>query len=164
MAETGVGAPLVRVVWGTGTGPTAVAAYDAALADANVHDYNLATVSSVVPPEASVEPVGTAPDLGPDGGRLWVVEARTSTVGPVRAAAALGWAVGPGGGVFYEAGDAEDEDAARQEVLTGLAAARELRDSEFPDEQVESVAFDVPSGTHGTAVVLAAYGDAEPIL
>ncbi|MEF8907067.1 MAG: pyruvoyl-dependent arginine decarboxylase, partial [Haloarculaceae archaeon] len=38
---------VIRVVWGSGTGPTGTAAYDAALAEAGVHDYNLVTVSSV---------------------------------------------------------------------------------------------------------------------
>jgi arginine decarboxylase len=162
MVPDGAGPPHIRVVSGTGTGPTDVASFDAALAEAGVHDYNLARLSSVVPPEATVEAVGTAPDLGPVGGRLWTVQARTTTVGPGRVAAALGWAVGPDGGVFYEAGDAEDEDTAREQVRSGLAAARELRRRGLPDEGVESVAFDVPAGTHGTAVVLAAYGAAEP--
>lgn len=163
MAADGAGAPRIRVVRGTGTGPTAVASYDAALADANVHDYNLARLSSVVPAGATVEVVGTAPDLGPVGGRLWTVQARTTTAGPGRAAAALGWATGADGGVFYEAGDAEDQDAARQAVRSGLDAARGLRETPLPDERVESVALEVPAGTYGTAVVLAAYGGAEPL-
>lgn len=69
----------IRVVPGTGTGPTALAAYDAALADAGVHNYNLIRVSSVVPAESRIEVLDTAPDLGPAGNRLTVVEARTTT-------------------------------------------------------------------------------------
>ena len=42
----------IRVVRGTATGPTATASYDAALAAANVHDYNLVSVSSVIPADA----------------------------------------------------------------------------------------------------------------
>ena len=162
MADDGAGAPRIRVVWGTGTGPTAVAAYDAALAGANLHDYNLATLSSVVPPGAAVEVVGSAPELGPVGGRLWTVQARTTVAGPGRAAAALGWATGPEGGVLYEAGDAEDAAAAEGRVREGLDAARELRGRELPESGVESAAFDVPAGAHGTAVVVAAFGRAEP--
>ncbi len=162
MAPDGAGALHIRVVSGTGTGPTDVASFDAALADAGVHDYNLARLSSVVPPEATVEAVGTAPDLGPVGGRLWTVQARTTTAGPGRVAAALGWATGADGGVFYEAVDTE-EAAARQAVRSGLDAARELREAALPDERVESVALEVPPGTYGTAVVLAAYGGADPL-
>ena len=66
----------VRIVWGSSRGPTALSAYDAALAAANVHDYNVVHVSSVLPAGANVDPVGTAPDLGPVGERLTVVEAR----------------------------------------------------------------------------------------
>ncbi|MFB6360516.1 MAG: pyruvoyl-dependent arginine decarboxylase [Halobacteriales archaeon] len=163
MSTDGIGSPLIRVVHGSGTGPTAVASYDAALADANLHEYNLATLSSVVPPGATVEAVGTAPALGPVGGRLWTVQARTTTAGPGRAAAALGWAEGPDGGVLYEAGESEDEAAARAQVESGLDAARTLRDAALPNDHIESTAFDVPAGTYGTAVVVAAYGEAEPI-
>lgn len=163
MADEGAAPPRIRVVRGSGTGPTAVAAYDAALADANVHDYNLARLSSVVPPNATVEAVETAPELGPVGGRLWVVEARGTVQGPGRAVAALGWATGPDGGVFYEADGEPDEEAAREQVRSGLAAARELRGSALPEERTESVALDVPEGRFGTAVVLAAYGEAEPL-
>ncbi|MFB6362318.1 MAG: pyruvoyl-dependent arginine decarboxylase [Halobacteriales archaeon] len=163
MVAEGNSAPNVRVVDGTGTGPTAVASYDAALADANLHAYNLATLSSVVPPGSAVEAVGTAPPLGPAGGRLWTVQARTTTAGPGRAAGALGWAAGPDGGVLYEAGDAEDEAAAREQVVSGLDAARTLRNASLPDEHIVSTAFEVPAGTYGTAVVVAAFGEAEPI-
>ncbi len=54
----------IRVVWGTATGPTALAAYDAALAEAGVHNYNLISLSSVIPTEPAIEVTGTAPDLG----------------------------------------------------------------------------------------------------
>src|SRR6056297_4057573 len=93
----------IRVVWGTASGPTRMSSYDAALADANVHNYNLVAVSSVVPADAEVEAVGTAPDLGPAGERLTVVEARATRAGPGRVSAALGWTTGEDGpGLFYE--------------------------------------------------------------
>lgn len=163
MADDGAPTRPIRVVWGTASGPTPVAAYDAALAAANVHEYNLAHVSSVVPPDAVVEAVGTAPDLGPVGGRLWVVEARATAEGPGRATAALGWATGADGGVFYEAAGAVDEAAAREAVVAGLAAARDLRDRELPDEAVRTVTVDATRGSHAAAVVVAAYGEAEPM-
>lgn len=75
VAETAV-MGRVRIVWGTGTGSTALASYDAALAAAGVHEYNLVRVSSVLPADTTVDVVGTAPDLGPVGGTLTVVEAR----------------------------------------------------------------------------------------
>lgn len=163
MVPAGVaGGPLIRVVWGTGTGPTAVAAYDAALVDAGVGAYNLSTVSSVVPADASVEAVETAPPLGAPGDCLTVVEARANAADAARATAGLGWAVGPGPGLFYEACGAFDEPAARREVETGLEAARRLRDWEFDDIDVRTASLRA-SSAHAAAVVLAVYGDAEPV-
>ena len=155
----------IRVVWGTASGPTEIAAYDAALADANVHDYNLVTVSSVVPANATVETVGTAPDLGPAGNRLTVVQARHVEAGPGRVTAGLGWATTDGGpGIFYEAGGAADEDDVRDRLRQGLAAGRDLRDWAFTDEQFRVVSTDAEAGTYTAAVVVAAYGDSKPIL
>lgn len=101
----------VRVVAGTGTGPTPTAAYDAALLDAGVGNYNLVTVSSVVPSGATLETLETAPDVGEVGDRLTVVQARA--VG-TRVAAALAWArTETGEGLFYE-GSAADPPAVDQ--------------------------------------------------
>lgn len=134
----------IRVVTGTGAGRTALSAYDAALADANVHDYNLVSVSSVVPPRATVEVVGSAPDLGPVGGRLTVVQSRSVT-GPeteVAPCAALGWARGPDGqGVFYEAAGT-DIESVRREVETGLADGASLREWTPERRRVETVVAD----------------------
>ena len=55
----------VRIVWGSSRGPTALSAYDAALAAANVHDYNVVHVSSVLPAGANVDPSdGSGPRAG----------------------------------------------------------------------------------------------------
>ena len=66
----------IRIVWGVGDGPTEMASYDAALADAGVHNYNLVTVSSMIPAGAEIEVADTAPYLGPPGNRLTVVQGR----------------------------------------------------------------------------------------
>ncbi|NHN60157.1 MULTISPECIES: pyruvoyl-dependent arginine decarboxylase [Halorussus] len=153
----------IRVAWGTGTGPTEMSSYDAALADANLHNYNLVTVSSVVPADAAVEAVGTAPDLGPAGQRLTVVQARATRAGPGRVSAALGWTTGPGPGLFYEAAGEADPGDVAERVETGLAAGRELREWTFTDERVETATTDAEAGTYATAVVVAAYGESEPI-
>jgi arginine decarboxylase len=159
----------IRVAWGTGTGPTAMASYDAALADAGVHNYNLVSVSSVVPADATVEQVGTAPDLGPVGGRLTVVQARATAAGPGRAGAALGWSRTDGGaGLFYETsavGPADGDPAARAAdgVREGLAAGLSLRDWDGDEPTVRASEVTATDGEHATAVVVGAYGDADPI-
>lgn len=170
---------VIRVVWGTATGPTAMASYDAALGAANVHDYNLVAVSSVVPADATIEVVGTAPDLGPPGERLTVVEGRAtvapSTDGesdddvdagadaPETAAAGLGWSREPDGpGIFYEAAGT-DPDAVAERVETGLDNGRRLREWDFADDGRRVVATDVDPESFTTAVVLAVYGESVPL-
>jgi len=155
----------IYVVEGTASAPTAMASYDAALAEANVHNYNLVAVSSVVPADATVEHAGTAPDLGPAGNRLTVVESRATVTDGDTAAAGLGWTTGPGPGLFYEA-HGEDPDAVAQTVEDGLDAGVELRDWELEDRSVVvSEARDDPeTDAYTTALVVAAYGESEPIL
>jgi arginine decarboxylase len=157
---------VIRIVWGTASGPTAIASYDAALAAANVHNYNLVSVSSVVPADATIEVVGDAPSLGPAGERLTVVEGR-STVSPDdagRVAACLGWSrESEGPGIFYESAGREPE-AVRDRVDQGLKAGQELRSWDFDDEGKRLVTANADSEMYTTAVVLAVYGDSTPLL
>jgi arginine decarboxylase len=159
----------IRIVWGTAHAPTAMSSYDATLADANVHNYNLVQVSSVIPDGASVESVGTAPDLGPAGERLTVVESQ-ETVSEGTAVAGLGWACEPSGrGIFYEASGTDSDDVETR-IEQGLATGRKLRDWQFTDGDngrrlvttpEESIEMD--SG-YTTAVVLAVYGESTPLI
>jgi len=153
----------IRVVWGTATGPTALSSYDAALAEAGVHNYNLVTLSSVIPAGPAIELAGTAPELGPPGEALEVVQSAATTAPGERAAAGIGWARSEDGpGIFYEV-DGTDPDTVREEIREGLAVGRDLRDWEFvaEDIHVESVA---PETAHATAVVLATYGESHPVV
>jgi arginine decarboxylase len=152
----------IRVVWGTGEGPTEMASYDAALAAAGVGDYNLVSVSSVIPPDATVEAVGAAPDLGTVGGRVTVVQAGATA--RERVSAALAWAESPAGGLFYEAAAAADADAVRETAASGLAAGRDLRDWSFDDPSVRTVSAEPSGAAYASAVVLAVYGSADPLL
>jgi arginine decarboxylase len=142
-----------------------MAAYDAALADANLHNYNLVTVSSVVPAEATVEAVGTAPDLGPAGNGLTVVQAHADTAGPGRASAALAWAVRDDDpGLFYEAAGETSPGDVESRVTAGIEAGLELRDWPADDPAVRSVTVEADPGEYAAAVVVAAYGQSESLL
>lgn len=167
----------IRVAWGTGTGPTEMSAYDAALADANLHNYNLVTVSSVIPADAYVEAVGTAPDLGPAGNKLTVVEAHAGAAGPRHISAALAWGkregTAPGApdgtdelgpGLFYEVADETDAADVAERARAGIEAGAELREWTIENPTVRSVSVEPDPGEFGSAVVLAAYGESEPIL
>ncbi|MCT9094412.1 pyruvoyl-dependent arginine decarboxylase [Haloarchaeobius sp. HME9146] len=154
----------IRIVWGQATGPTEMSSYDAALAEAGVENYNLVAVSSVIPQDAEVEVVGTAPDLGPVGERLTVVQARATTTEPGHVSAGLGWAQSPEGGLFYEASGDTDEADVDERVRRGLAAGQALRDWEFGEPHVKVESAAVEPGTYTTAVVLAVYGGSDPLL
>jgi len=155
----------IRIVWGTAAGPTPMAAYDAALAAANVHNYNLVSVSSVIPADADLEVVGDAPDLGPAGERLTVVEGRAAAPpGHDRAVAALGWTREPDGpGLFYEA-SGSDPAVVEGELESGIEAGRELRDWGFDDGGRRTVVAEPDRTRHTAAVVLAVYGRSVPIV
>ena len=156
----------IRVVWGGATGPTAMASYDAALAAAAVHDFNLVTVSSVVPADVPIAVEGTAPDLGPAGERLTVVQSR-DTVGPEGerpAVAGLGWArsADDGPGIFYEAAG-DDEAAVRERIEAGLDYGAGLRDWDVAERTVEVRSSEAALEGYTTQVLLAVYGDSDPI-
>jgi arginine decarboxylase len=156
----------VRVAAGTGTGPTELAAYDAALASIDLHDYNLRHVSSIIPADATVEVADRLPDLGQAGGAVTVVEAKAVAAGPAQVGAALGWTrSNEGAGVFYEAAGEADVETLRDRIDRGLAAATELRDREFAvqgAEEIETASASVEDG-YVAAVVVGVYGSAEPI-
>ena len=155
----------VRVVGGAGTGPTEMAAYDAALADANLHQYNLVHISSIIPAGATVRTVTDAPSLGSPGDRLFVVEARATAGSAVTAGVA--WAMPEtGSGIVYEAAgvgrDASVEPDLEAGITSGLAirgldVARENRDRHV-------VEHGPPEDGYATAVVLAVFGRGRPIL
>jgi len=156
--------PMIRIVSGTGTGPTELAAYDTALADAGIHNYNLITVSSMIPMGSRIEVLDSAPDLGPAGEKLTVVEACKTVEADATACAALGWTLDDADrGLFYEA-SGTDLEAVEEMVGTGLAAGRELRDWSFADERIATAESD-PTTDDGytTALVAGIYGESEPI-
>lgn len=149
----------IRIVTGSGHGPTPTAAYDAALAEAGVHNYNLVTLSSVIPADATIERVGTAPDLGPIGHGQYVVQA-AETTDEGEAAAAIGWTrESDGPGIFYEV-SGSNERRVREDVQAGLASGRDLREWEFGDDHValETAKTTEDGDEYASAVVLAVYG------
>jgi arginine decarboxylase len=168
---------VIRIVWGEGTGPTALSAYDAALADAGLHNYNLVTVSSVIPAGAPLAVAETAPDLGPAGERLAIIESR-GTVSPAttnrdadadastagRAVAALAWARDDEGrGLFYEA-SGTDPQHVRAVAEQGLQRGSELREWSLGDRETVVRTTPARSEAHACVVVCGVYGESDPLL
>ena len=126
---TGEGLDIV-VTYGTGTAPTELAAFDAALQGAGVAHFNLIRLSSLIPPGSRVRAPRTWPALaGGWGDRLYAVYAdhRVSTPG-AWACAGLGWAQDEdsGAGMLVEhCGDDEAAIEARlKATLEDLAGRR----------------------------------------
>jgi arginine decarboxylase len=154
---------VIRVVWGTGRGSTEKGSFDAALAAANVHQYNLRTLSSVIPAGAEVEEVGTAPDLSPTGYALDVVLARQTSPPETGAVAGLAWARGEdGAGVFYEEGD-HDPAAVGERLEAGIQRGCELRGIDPSPDGARVVTTDPEPDAYVTAAVVAVYGEGEPL-
>jgi arginine decarboxylase len=128
-------APMQRVLnihlsSGSGAGPTPLAAFDAALMDAGVANYNLLCLSSVIPPNARI--VRAKHRTQPDdyGRRLYVVMSQMREQRPGRHAhAGIGWVqqgeCGPG--LFVELHDA-DRNRLEHDLQTTLEAMRRCRD------------------------------------
>ncbi|MGM0604049.1 MAG: pyruvoyl-dependent arginine decarboxylase [Halobacteriota archaeon] len=154
----------IHVAGGVGRAPTALSAYDSALAAANLHNYNLVQVSSIVPANATVKRVDRAPDLGPAGNKLTVVQAHAvADPGASEAVVAgLGWTTGSGPGMFYEA-TGTDPDAVRADLRSGLEAGGELREWPIEDRSIELATAQPAADEYVAAVVTAAYGDSQPV-
>jgi arginine decarboxylase len=145
----------VPVVSGTGSGPTELDAFDAALAAAGVHAYNLVELSSVLPAGAEPAVGARVPDWR-TGELVATVLAAATGDGPV--AAGLGWTLAEEGGVFYEE-TASTARACEERLRTGLARARDRRDWTWTrGVETEVVAHDPASAPAGAAVVAAVYG------
>ncbi len=94
----------IVVTSGTGTGPTALAAFDAALLAAGVANYNLIPLSSIIPPGSTIENAEHAMPEEEYGHRLYVVLSQGEATQPGQEAwAGLGWTQAPDGrGLFVE--------------------------------------------------------------
>lgn len=104
---------------GKGVGKTPLSAFDAALKDAGVHNYNLITLSSIVPPNTVIKQRKfTSPD-SEYGHKLYVVKAeiRSREAGKY-IGAALGWyQLEDGRGVFVEHEEEDETEGAVRENL-----------------------------------------------
>lgn len=97
---------IVDVVRGVGTGITCVSAFDAALYDAGIANYNLIKLSSIIPVNFEIKVLENKRDTKPQeyGNKLYVILARMDqNVEGKYASAGLGWIQKQdGSGMFVE--------------------------------------------------------------
>lgn len=135
----------IKIVKGEGTGATTLSAFDAALKDAGVYNYNLITLSSIIPPNSKVEKADKY--ISPEteyGHKLYIVMAgeRSNETGKF-IAAGIGWYRLPGGkGMFVEhslKGDTKDAVKSELKFLieNSLKDLCQFRDIEFDKAQMD---------------------------
>lgn len=94
----------ITITTGTGSGPTPLAAFDAALLQSGVGNYNLIPLSSVIPPNSELQLGNYVAPTSEFGHRLYVVISSQQAIEPgVEAWAGLGWVQDTSGkGLFVE--------------------------------------------------------------
>lgn len=149
----------IRVTSGTGEGKTKINAFDRALLDAGIGDYNLIKLSSVIPESSEVE-VGR-PELkeADYGDKLYIVlsESREDREG-YEAWAGLGWTQEESGkGIFMEA-SRDSKEEVEETIKLEIEDAKTYRDEDLKTSEVEIVGKECREGPV-CSVVAAVYED-----
>lgn len=148
----------ITLTCGAGEGPTPLAAFDQALLDAGVANYNLIYLSSVIPAGSRIERVKFVTPPDEYGYRLYVVMARRDEqiAGKV-AWAGLGWTqeAQTGRGLFVEL-YGSDHDEVEQAIHVSLECMIASRPINYGPPQCEIVGK-ACAGLPVCAVVLAVY-------
>lgn len=124
----------IQIATGTGRGHTKLAAFDAALNEAGVANYNLIKLSSVIPPNSKIiekSPIKNQP--GGWGDRLYVVMAEMRVDTPNQEAwAGIGWVQDKktGKGLFVEH-EGTNEKTVRRDIKASLEALQGIRKVDF---------------------------------
>ena len=121
---------IITVTWGVGSGPTEISAFDKALFDAGIAQYNLIYLSSIIPPGATVVTEKHQPKNFDYGNRLYSVMAKNVSDVEESVWAGLGWLVDlkSGKGIFVEH-IAPSKDGVLLEINHSINAMRQYRNS-----------------------------------
>lgn len=156
----------IKVVCGVGSGKTTLSAFDSALKDAGVYNYNLIALSSIIPPNCTISKVKryeTPPEEY--GYKLYVIKAeiRSEEAGKY-IAAGLGWyQLEDGRGIFVEheiKGETRVavESEIKSRIENSLKDLAKFRNIKFEDSKVRSAVSITHIKDHPTSVlVLAVY-------
>jgi arginine decarboxylase len=127
----------IYIAPGIGTGPTKLSAFDAALNDAGIANYNLIRLSSVIPPDTTIQlqnsSISAAVMPGNWGDRLYLVMAEKRVDTPnTEAWAGIGWVQDKKTkkGLFVEH-EGESEKTVRSDITQSLEALMATRNVDF---------------------------------
>ncbi|MBD3354433.1 hypothetical protein GF361_00430 [Candidatus Woesearchaeota archaeon] len=133
---------LISVTYGKGIGKTEISAFDSALWDGGIGDYNLITLSSVIPPNSRIEVKRLQIDNRDIGNKLYVVLSKcfARNIGE-EAYAGLGWVTKEdGSGVFMEECGKSKEEV-KQRIKDSLESAISYRNGNYSsiDYHIEKI-------------------------
>lgn len=150
----------IQLTSGTGSGPTPLAAFYAAIREAGVVHYNMIPLSSVIPPDSTIEEVvhyTPAPTMT-EGDLIYVVLSEQRETEPGKEAwAGIGWSHDKfGGGWFVELHGGSEAQVKRDiyQTLEAMTADREREYGPFQHKVVGITCVDQPV----CAVVIAVCG------
>lgn len=130
---------------GVGSGPTKLAAFDAALNNAGIANYNLIKLSSVIPPQSKIiklkTSIPTSKMPGQWGDRLYVVMAEIRVDTPnTHAWAGIGWVQDKtsGRGLFVEH-EGNSEASIRNDIKQSLEGLMKNRNIKFGPMHIQVV-------------------------
>jgi arginine decarboxylase len=150
---------LITVRPGVGTGPTLLAAFDAALFAAGVADFNLVRLSSVIPPgSAVIEQVRPTPLAAPQGDLLYCVYAAAyADIEGEEVWAGIAWAsrTSDGAGIFVEH-VSSSESGLRDKLAATLAALVARRPGTY-EQRGAVLASVICQANPACALAIAAY-------
>ena len=132
----------IQIATGTGKGHTKLAAFDAALNDAGVANYNLIKLSSIIPSRSKIT-VATSIKKQPGkwGDRLYVVMAETRVDTPNEEAwAGIGWVQDKktGKGLFVEH-EGANEHTVKRDIKASLEALQGIRGLDLGEIQMQII-------------------------
>lgn len=146
----------ITIRTGSGSGRTPLSAFDEALQAAGVADFNLVTLSSVIPPASRLRHVNdTLP--GGHGDLLFCVRAEAHADQPGESAwAGLGWVVDETGGGLFVEHHGTTEASVMQQIDLSLGDMNAKRGGGYGPVQM-ALASAHSTGDPACAVVIAAY-------
>ena len=149
----------IHVTWGTGEGSTKIAAFDRALWDAGIANYNLIKLSSVIPEDADVVMEKVDMNNKEHGHKLYVVlSEQYETEKGKKAVAGLGWVSAnhvKGKGIFVEHG-ARTEKEVTEYIENTIKSMTSYRPEEHGDIKIKIVEKACNDGV-ACSIVVAVY-------
>ncbi len=151
---------VITVVKATGIGSTAKSAFDAALHQVNIHNFNLLPLSSVIPPNTKVVRRERFQRVPLPGSMQPVVMANITCSDPgEQISAGVGWQLAREGGIFVEVNLRDGQEVLLEELRAGVMEIADHREWEWiGGPEFETAEIIVPkNGKWATALVCAVY-------